>query len=188
MRSIVRPYAAAAFSFAYSKNALTRERDILGDWTDALANLSAAAAEVMQQTQGHGLLGDEDLAIAIKELSGETDEARLNFVDILAQNRRLRLLPEIVRMFEELRRENAGVVDVRVECAQMPDDKTQAMLEKIMMKWTGAKVRARFEENADLLGGVRAYARDDVLDASIRGRLNTMAALLGVKATLKQEK
>ena len=50
------------------------------------------------------------------------------------------------------------------------------------------KVRARFEENADLLGGVRAYARDDVLDASIRGRLNTMAALLGVKATLKQEK
>ncbi|MGI9337037.1 MAG: ATP synthase F1 subunit delta [Gammaproteobacteria bacterium] len=179
MRGIVRPYAAAAFSFAYAKNALTRERDILGEWSASLTLMASAAAEVMRQTQGRGLLGDEELAGAVRELSGEKDRSRLNFVDILAENRRLRLLPEIAEMFEELRRESAGVVEVRVECARMPDEQTKAQLEKIMAKWTGAKVRAHFEENADLLGGVRAYARDDVLDASIRGRLNNMAALVG---------
>lgn len=179
MRAIIRPYAAAAFSFAYGKNALTRERDIMSEWSQGLARLASATSAVMEQTEGRGLLGDEELAAVVKELTGEDDNSRLNFVDILAENRRLRLLPEITAMFEELRRENAGIVDVRVECWQMPDDETKAQLEKIMAKWTGAKVRARFEENAGLLGGVRAYANDDVLDASIRGRLNQMAALVG---------
>lgn len=179
MRAVVRPYAAAAFSFAFARNALTRERDVMGEWSASLALMAAAVAGIVAQTDGRGLLGDEELAAAVKELTGEADEARVNFVDILAENRRLRLLPDIAAMFEELRRDSAGIVDVRVECAQMPDDDTRAQLEKIMAQWTGAKVRARFEENPELLGGVRAYARDDVLDASIRGRLNQMATLVG---------
>lgn len=187
MRGIVRPYAAAAFSFAYAKNALTRERDVLGEWSQSLALMASATTGVMQQTQGRGLVGDEELASAVAELSDEKDKARLNFLAILAENRRMRLLPEIAEMFEALRRESAGVVEVRVECAKMPDEQTKAQLEKIMAKWTGAKVRVSFAGNADLLGGVRAYARDDVLDASIRGRLNNMAVLLGAAKEEKQQ-
>lgn len=182
MRGIVRPYATAAFSYAYGKNALTRDKDLLGEWSKSLATLAAATAAIVEQTQDRALVADADLADAVCELTGEKDEARVNFLRILADNQRLRLLPEIVEMFEELKRDNAGIVTVRVECAMPPDKKTQKTLEDIMAKWTGAKVEARFEDNPALLGGVRAYARDDVLDASIRGRINNMASSLGVKA------
>lgn len=182
MRGVVRPYSVAGFAFARGKHALSRERDVLGEWSVALAALAAATAGVLEQTRGRGLVADDDLRAAVVELCGEKDANRLNFLTVLAQNGRLRLLPEIVEMFEELRRDAAGVVTVRVESALPVSGEARAVLEGIMAKWTGCKAEVRFEENAELLGGVCAYARDDVLDASVRGRLNKMASALGVRA------
>lgn len=171
--TIARPYAEAAFRLA-------REQNALPAWSDALDLIAAVVADPqMAALIGAPQVGTAQLESIIigvigKQLSGE---AR-NFVQVLAQNRRLALMPQIVELFGALRREHEGAMEATVVSALPVDDAQLKTLLAALEKKYGRKITARVELDPQLIGGLKIMVGDKVIDATVRGRLDAMAAAL----------
>lgn len=171
--TIARPYAKAAFEEA-------RERQRLGPWSQALRT----AAAVISDSRVEALLGNprvtpEELAALVTEIAGATlDEQGRNFVRTLADNRRLALLPEISALFDELKGEAEGVVDVTVTSAAPLDDSQRGKLAAALERRLGRSVRLQYATDPALIGGAVLRAGDLVIDGSLRGRLERIAYAL----------
>ena len=118
---------------------------------------------------------DADLVIS---LCDDNDTVLGNFVRTLAENRRLALLPEISRLFDLAKSQEEGIKEAVVHSA-FPIDDTQvkALVQELEARF-GTKLTARVEIDASLIGGVRVTVGDQVLDASVRGKLDAMAVAL----------
>jgi F-type H+-transporting ATPase subunit delta len=168
--TIARPYARAAFEAAQAHKALSA-------WSEALRN----AAMVVQDPRVAQLLGNphvtaQELADLLGGLvSGELGTAWDEFTLMLAQNSRLAVLPEIATLFEALKDEAEGVVDVTVTAATTLDDKQQQTLTTALSRRLKRRVRLRSEVDAALIGGAVVRAGDLVIDGSLRTRLERMA-------------
>jgi F-type H+-transporting ATPase subunit delta len=168
--TIARPYAKAAFEEA-------RERGRLGPWSEALRT----AATVIGDSRVAALLGNprvtpEELAALVIEIAGpQLDEEGRNFVRTLADNRRLALLPEISALFDELKGEAEGVVDVTVTSAAPLDDSQRTKLAGALERRLGRTVRLQCATDPALIGGAVLRAGDLVIDGSLRGRLERIA-------------
>lgn len=171
--TIARPYAEAAFQLA-------KEAGSLAAWANALGSMAAAAAE----PQVKQLLGDPCrtstdrgflfLATVPAEL---TDEQR-SFVRVLAQNGRLALLPEVFEMFGELKNDYERNAVAHISSAFPMDDATVARLLADLQPRFGRQLEARVSIDPELIGGVKVAVGDEVIDASVRGKLAAMATAL----------
>lgn len=165
-----RPYAAAAFAHAKAQNALD-------SWGKMFASLAASAESVCAAARAYP--GREPaLAEALAELLSLKDEGQKNFLRVLAQNGRTTAIGEVAAQFEELHLEAQNIAKIRVESARPMDKKAQKTFNEFLAAKYGREVRAEYSENPGLLGGVRVYHKNDVLDASIRGRLDRLASAL----------
>lgn len=173
LTTIARPYAEAVFKLARDANALPA-------WSDMLALAAAVAAEPrIKDLAGNPLVTRRQLADIFLGIGGErlTGEVR-NFIQVLVENDRLTLLPEIRDMFEELRRQHEGVLEVAVESAFPLDEAQRAELVRRLQAKYGRAVSATVTVAPELIGGVRVHVGDQVLDASVRARLDAMQASL----------
>lgn len=164
--AVARPYAAAAFAYARGQGAVAA-------WESALDNLAAAAGAVFAASRK--LVSDRALAAALGDVVA-LDAAQWRFLTTVAENGRVAALPHIAERFRALRLDDEGVVPVRVESAQPISDR--AAFDQFLARWVGARVQSTYVENPALIGGARVYARDDVLDASVLGRLKNLASSL----------
>lgn len=171
--TIARPYAEAAFKRALEQNALQA-------WSDALNLIDAVVADpqvsalIDAPNVSVARLGNLIIGAVGKQLSGE---AR-NFVQVLAQNRRLGLMPQISGLFAALRREHEGTTEATVVSAlPLADGQLQALVATLEQKY-GRKITAKVEIDARLIGGVKIVVGDKVIDATVRGRLDAMATAL----------
>ena len=171
--TIARPYAKAAFEEA-------RDHGRLGPWSEALRT----AAAVVRDSRVEALLGNprvtpEELATLVIEIAGpQLDEEGRNFVRTLAGNRRLPLLPEIAALFDELKSEAEGVVDVTVTSAAPLDDSQRGKLAAALQRRLGRSVHLQCATDPTLIGGAVLRAGDLVIDGSLRGRLERIAYAL----------
>ena len=175
--TIARPYAEAVYKLAREQNALVK-------WADALANLAAVVGDARVQA----LISDPN--VSTQQLEGlvlgvignklETDisgEAR-NFIQVLAQNGRLDLTPHIREMYENLKREHEGVLEAQlISALPIGDDQIKALVATLEAKFK-RRITARVEVDPQLIGGVKIVVGDKVIDATVRGRLDAMAAAL----------
>lgn len=172
--TLARPYARAAFSLARDANAFAA-------WSEALGFAARAAAD----PQAAALLGHPRLAHAdaVALLSpphhdAGTSETFGNFLALLADNRRLALLPEIAGLYGELRAEAERVVKAKVTSATaLPNgelDTIRAALEKRF----GREVEIETAVDAALIGGAVIDAGDVVIDGSLKGKLGRLQAAL----------
>ena len=164
--TIARPYAEAAFRLADAQGKLA-------DWSTALANLAAVAADARVQ----GAIGDPNLSAAkvaglfISILTGKLTGETENFVRVLAENGRLGVLGEIRAQYEALKNEREGMVEVEVHTAFEMDAAQVADLVARIEKKTGRKVKARVSVDKELIGGVKVVIGDKVIDGSARAQL-----------------
>jgi F-type H+-transporting ATPase subunit delta len=171
--TIARPYAKAAFEYARGANAFAA-------WSDGLK----AAAEIVSDPRVAPLTKSPewsaaDLAGLITEVAGaKLDAGMQNFVRVLAENRRLLLLPEIVAHYEALRSAVENTIDVEVVSA-VPLDAAQAdKLRAALSTRLKRKVRMQNSVDSTLLGGAVVRAGDLVIDGSLKGRLQRLATNL----------
>ncbi len=170
--AIARPYAAAAFAYAQEKNAIE-------NWQQAIANMAQAVAAVRQLVAEGALITETqaaEIAQSAAESGGGASDEQKRFISLLLENGRVFALPEIAERFNVLGMEHAGVIPVRVESAMPIKDK--AGFDQHLAQRFDKKVQTTYEENSELLGGVRVYVNDDVIDASIRGRLDRLTRVL----------
>jgi F-type H+-transporting ATPase subunit delta len=168
--TVARPYAKAAFAEA-------KGGKHLGPWS---ASLRTAAA-VVQDPRVQNLLGNPavstpELAKLVIDLAGpQLDQQGRNFVQTLAQNRRLAYLPEISTLFDELKDEAEGVIDVTVTSAAPLDNSQRQTLSAALERRLERQIRLHCETDPSLIGGAVLRAGDLIIDGSVRSRLNRIA-------------
>jgi F-type H+-transporting ATPase subunit delta len=169
--TLARPYAEAVFRVADTSGTLAA-------WSGTLRTLAQAAAHPdMQECMSkyaltHAQLQGLFLSLAPGEMSAEAT----NFVNVLIENDRLAALPEIYALFEELKNEREGVVDAQIATAFELDTAQLANLVADLEKRFKRKINPQVSVDRDLIGGVRVVVGDEVIDGSVRGKLNAMAA------------
>lgn len=173
LSTLARPYAEAAFKLA-------RETGTVPAWSDLLVNLGHLVADPqLKAVVGDPALSAERLAGFLGSLvPGGLGEEASRFVATLAGNGRIEVLPEIAAQFHALRNRDEGRADLLVESAFPMDDAALAELVGAMERRFGCRLSATVRVNPELIGGVRATVGDEVLDASVRGRLAKMATAL----------
>jgi F-type H+-transporting ATPase subunit delta len=120
-----------------------------------------------------------DLINLIAEAAGGViDQHIRNFLVTLADNRRLGLLPEIAKMYEQLRAELENVADVHIVSAAPLTDAQRQRLAAAIQKRLQREVRLHCEVDASLLGGAVVRAGDFVIDGSLKARLERLASAM----------
>ena len=168
--TLARPYARAAFMHA-------REAGVLAGWSGALT----FAARVAADPRVAGLLGDPRLADAdaVALLAPEgADEAFQRFLALLADNRRLPLLPEIAGLYDELRLEAERIVRAKVTSATALPEAELATIRAALKQRFGREVEVEAAVDESLIGGAVIDAGDVVIDGSLRGKLERLQAAL----------
>ena len=102
-----------------------------------------------------------------------------NLVAVLIDNRRTRFLSEIVKQFAHDLNERLGIVEAEVTTARELTVQERAALEADLSRVTGKTVRAKYEQNATLLGGAIARVGSTVYDGSVKGQLERIRQQLG---------
>jgi len=171
--TIARPYAKAAFEYAQTGNAAAAWSRGLNTAAQIVADPLVAALTKSPRCSA------ADLASLIADVAGaDLDAGMQNFVHILAENRRLLLLPEIAAHYQELRAEVENTVDVEVISAVPLNTAQQEKLSAALSTRLKRKVRMQNSVDAALLGGAVVRAGDLVIDGSLKGRLQRLATEL----------
>ena len=174
--TIARPYAEAVFKLACEGNA----PGMLSAWSDALANIDGVVADVrVQACISDPKVSAQQLEALVLGVVGDklSGDAR-NFVQVLVQNNRLDLMPLIRSHFEALKREKEGVLEAKIISAlHMSDEQVKQLIAQLEAKYQ-RKVTAQVETDTSLIGGVKIVVGDKVIDATVRGKLDAMAAAL----------
>lgn len=174
--TIARPYARAAFDYA-------RETGNFAEWSKMLAVGAAVAAHPdLEPLLGNPKVTPAQLVdVIVGAAAGVAanggvaiDAPGRNFLSILAQNRRLALLPEIATQFETLRSEVENTLDVEVVSAMPIAAEQRERIVQALTARFGRQVRLRESIDESLVGGALVRAGDLVIDGTLRGRLERL--------------
>jgi len=170
--TIARPYAEALFRVARAGNLLA--------WSELVSELAQVAAHPdVQALARNPNLGDKTVTETLLALvkSPVTDEAK-NFVAMLVENGRVTLLPEIGVQFQALKNAQEGAADAEIASAFELNDAQVKQLVATLEKKFGRKLNPSVHVDQSLIGGVRVVVGDEVLDTSVRAKLQQMQVAL----------
>jgi F-type H+-transporting ATPase subunit delta len=100
------------------------------------------------------------------------------FLGILARRDRLDLVPEIAQVFRRLLNEHHGIAVAQVTTAIPIDARQQAVIANRLERRLGKTVTLETRVDPSILGGVIAQIGDNVIDGSVRGRLERLRRTL----------
>ena len=193
LATIARPYAEAAFSVASTSSQPSAvagqsaaegvERDNAGGPAVWLASLNALA-KVASHPGVASLATDPTVSreqfidVLVRAVGEPLPTQVLNFVDMLAENHRTALLPQIAAQFEALKDAHEGFSDAIITSAFPLEGAALDELIASLEKKFGCKLKAQVVVDPSLIGGVSVAVGDEVLDTSVRARLAQMQAAL----------
>ncbi len=169
LATIARPYAEALFKAQAADLANTAV------WLDELAAM--ADNDQLRQFAEHP---NADAAQVLEVMTGgkELPAAARNLLGLIIANGRLAVLPDIARQFRVLKNAASGSTEAVVYSAFPMDEKALAEVAVTLEKRFGRKLGVTVEIDASLIGGIRAVVGDEVLDTSVKARLEQMKMAL----------
>jgi F-type H+-transporting ATPase subunit delta len=170
LSTLARPYAKAAFEYAVGASTLEQWSAQL-NLLAALVADSKVAALLAQPALTTEYQAEQLIAVCGDELGGEVQ----NFVRVLAENKRLSLLPHVAALFAEFKANRERSVDVSIDSAFALTATVEKKLAAALSKKLERDVKVSSQVDQSLIGGVVIRAADVVIDASIRGRLDKLA-------------
>jgi F-type H+-transporting ATPase subunit delta len=172
LATVARPYAEALFRVAQSGD--------LAAWSGIVSTLGAIGAnsDVQDFARNPNVspaqVADAFAALVKSPLSAEAK----NFLDMLIENGRISLLPEIAAQFAELKNAQEGAADANIISAFDLSSAQVAQLVSTLEKKFGRKLNPTVTVDQSLIGGVRVVVGDEVLDTSVRAKLQQMHVAL----------
>jgi len=97
-----------------------------------------------------------------------------NFIAVILEHHRLAELDEIFNEYKLVVDERAGATEVRITSAHLLDAEERALLEEQIAKLAGTRARARYAQDASLLGGAVVEIGSMVYDGSVRAQLQQL--------------
>ncbi len=176
LATLARPYAEALFQVA-----VQGDLKQAGVQIDALAEVSANV-QLRQFADSPKTTTAQVVDVMTSVLSDKfalpLSDASKNLLRTVIENGRLAALPEIAAQFHVLANANAGVSDAVIYSAFDMSAEQVADVAVSLEKRFGRKLNASVQVQSDLIGGIRVVVGDEVLDTSIKARLEQMKAAL----------
>jgi F-type H+-transporting ATPase subunit delta len=168
--TVARPYAKAAFMSA-------RDTQSLAEWSQALqASAGMSLDPRIAASLGDPNFGEDRVVELFAGLGGEKIDARWqNFVRLLCENKRLELFGEITEQYELLRAQFENELEVEITSAVPMSAEQNAKMADSLKKRFKRDIRMTNAVDASLLGGAVIRAGDQIIDGSIKGRLQRLA-------------
>jgi F-type H+-transporting ATPase subunit delta len=164
-----RRYAEAAFEIASRDGTLDAWRDGLRVAADLLGNPQVAAV-----VDNPAVPLAQRLAVVDGLLRGGVEPPLQRLVRLLVQRSRLDMLPAVASQYQRLLNQQRGIVEAVVtSAAPLSAGETDALRAKLA-DMTGASVVLEERVDAGLIGGLTVRVGDQLLDASVRGRLERL--------------
>lgn len=174
LSTVARPYAKAAFDFALEQGQLDKWQQML-EFSALVAN-EEQVADFINSSLASGQISDTFIKICGEQL----DQYGQNFIRVMADNKRLAVLPAVFSAFLELRAEYESIKDIEVISADNLTDAQEAKIANAMEKRLGTKVRITSSIDKSLIAGVIIRYDDVVIDGSSRGQLNRLSQELSL--------
>lgn len=173
LATLARPYAAAVYKRA-------KETGSAEKWSENLAFIESVLSDPQVSALiRHPKVSDDQKSALMREFCQEkTSSEVVNFLNLLVYNKRLTLISEIVRLYEVLKAEDEGYVEVDVTTAYALSKEVKSHLTTSLENKLGKKVHMNVAVDKSLIGGVLVRAGDKVIDGSIRGQLKHMQKTL----------
>jgi F-type H+-transporting ATPase subunit delta len=171
LATIARPYAEALFKATGADAASASE------WLDPLATV-AANEQLRQFADSPKATSEQVLAVIAGTLKSPLPAMGENFLRTVIDNGRLSALPEIAQQFRTLKNAQLGAFDATVYSAFEMDSAALADLSSVLEKRFARKLNLQVQLQPDLIGGIRVVVGDEVLDTSIKARLQQLKVAL----------
>ena len=172
LATLARPYAEALFQVA-SKGDLKQAAQQL----DTLAAV-AANAQLRQFADAPTARAEQVFDVMTAVANVPLNDASKNLLRTVIDNGRLSVLPEIAAQFHVLANAQSGVSDALIHSAFPIDPAQLGGVVASLEKRFGRKLNASVQIQPDLIGGIRVVVGDEVLDASVKARLEQMKVAL----------
>jgi F-type H+-transporting ATPase subunit delta len=176
---------SASLQYANALADIAMAQGAPGPTLKQLADFGAAYAE---SAELRTFLASPAVTIETKHAVIEKIVARLgaskiirNFLFLIADHRRIVILPEIFKAFEQVVRERQGLAEAEVSSAVQLSAGQKAELAKTLEKLTGKKIETKYSIDAALLGGAVVRIGDTIYDGSLRSRLSELRAQLAAE-------
>ena len=172
---IARRYARALFELAKEAGKVAEVARELGNFAAAYeTSAEFREIDVLPSVQG----ADRRAIVASLGASLGASDLTVRVVAMIADRQRLSLLPDLVNVMDEMADEHLGVLRGTVTSAQRLDEGYRGKLKRKIEEATGKKVLLTFEEDQNLIAGIVTQIGDQIIDGSVRGKLNTLAESL----------
>ena len=169
--TIARPYAEALFKAAGAQAAS------LSTEVGALAAV-AADEQLRQFADNPKTLPEQVFDVVAGVVNQPLSVTAQNFLRTVLDNGRLAVLPEIASQFHALVNAQGGVSDALIESAFPIEPAQLSEVVATLEQRFSRKLNARVEVRPELIGGIRVSVGDEVLDASVKARLDHMKVAL----------
>lgn len=173
--SLAGRYASALFELAAENGTVTAVESDLDMLSSALSESEDLRGVTTNPELSRSLQGTAVARVA--EHLGLSELTR-NFLGVLAANRRLSALPDMIRAFQAIAAAQRGEVTAEVTSAYPLSEEQLATLKDKLTARQGRTVKIKPSVDPDLLGGLVVTIGSQRIDGSIRTRLNSLATAM----------
>ena len=171
LATIARPYAEALFK------ACVADPKAAFAWLDELASV-AAEPQLLQFAHSPSATPEQVYGLIVGIMKTPLDAHAQNFLHIVIANHRLAFLPEVAAQFRALANAKSGSLDAMVFSAYPIEGAALAETAQLLEKRFGRKLNVSVALQPELIGGIRVVVGDEVLDTSVKARLEQMKVAL----------
>jgi len=171
LATIARPYAEALYKASLSDLSTTAA------WLDELAVIGADA-QLLQFADNPKVTSEQVFQLIAGIAKVKLSPMAHNFLHAVIDNGRLSALPEVAAQFREHLNKQNGSSDAVVYSAYDIDASSLAQVKETLQKRFGRTLNVSVKLEPELIGGIRVVVGDEVLDTSVKARLDQMKVAL----------
>jgi F-type H+-transporting ATPase subunit delta len=165
---------ASTYARAFADVVLSAHLDVNGALSElrAISSLLTQSPELRRVWENPAIPADQKRRVldVIAERDGLSKQAR-NLVAVLIDHRRIHFLDPVIRQLEKELDARLGFAEAEIVTVRELIDTEKREFETQVGKLTGKKVRARYAQDASLLGGATVRVGSTIYDGSVKGQL-----------------
>lgn len=169
MEEIARVYGRSLFEVAQEQGKLDDVRDQLGAFSDALADNHELSVFFFSP-----YFSTEEKKEGLSKAVTGADPLLTNVLELLVENHRMPVIHRLRREFDRLWDEENKLLPVDITSAVELDQDVVKRLGDQISEQTGRRVQLTAHVDPDVLGGIVLRVGNQILDASIRNRLDQL--------------
>ncbi|MEF2072093.1 F0F1 ATP synthase subunit delta [Consotaella aegiceratis] len=168
-------YAQSLFELANEQGSIDRVESELVGYQDLIDE----SADFRRLVESPAFTAEQQLrAISAVVDKSQASELTGNFLKVIASNRRLFVLPSMIRAFRRLAAEGRGEMEAEVVSAQPLTDEQRRELSEAVGAYANKTISLHEQVDPAVLGGLIVRIGSRQIDTSIRTKLNSLKLAL----------